>query len=512
MPELFLGIDVGTYSSKAVVATAEGEIVATATESHEVTFPRPGWAEQDADRVWWSDTVRLCRRILSAGTVTASDISAVAVSALGPCLVPLDNRDRPLRPAILYGIDTRADEEIRILEHTVGRDTILRRFGMDLTSQAVGPKILWLRRREPNVWRRTRRVTTASSYIVYRLTGTHVIDHHTAAHFMPLYDRASESWTDDYADGVISLDALPRPAWSDELAGVIQEKAANETGLRRGTPVAVGAVDALSEALSVGLGRPGELMIMYGSTTFFILFVATPRVVPGMWSLPGAIRGQHIVAGGMATTGALTRWFVDEFARESPTADAYEALFVEAAALPPGADGLLLLPYFSGERTPINDPAARGVIAGLSLAHRRAHLFRAILDGVALGIRHNLEVLEGSAGGIDRIVAVGGGTAGGVWPHIVSDACRRAQDLPSQAIGASYGDAFLAGVAAGSIDWTANAVWAETTEVIVPSAGPGARYDELYPRYRSLYEATRETVHFLASLPEKVTAQTRSSR
>jgi xylulokinase len=497
---LLLGIDIGTYSSKAVVATTSGDVVASAVEEHGVSLPRPGWAEQDAVDIWWADTVRLCRRLLSDGSVAASDIAGVAVSAIGPCLLALDAANRPLRPGILYGIDTRASEEIELLERIIGRGTILERFGMDLTSQAVGPKILWLARHEPAVWARTRRVTTASSFLVFRLTGAHVIDHHTAAHFMPLYDAGRGAWSDEFAAGLVPLDALPTPRWSDELAGTIHAEAARETGLRAGTPVAVGTVDALSEALSVGLGTPGELMIMYGSTTFFILFTATPLTIPGMWSLPGALEGQHVVAGGMATTGALTRWFVDEFAREMAPAEAYRSLFDAAAGMPPGAGGLLVLPYFSGERTPINDPLARGVIAGLSLAHHRAHLFRAVLEGVAFGIRQNIEVLKAHGAPATRIVAVGGGTQGSTWPRIVSDVSGRAQELPSRTIGASYGDAFLAGLAAGAVDRSANTGWVARAVTIDPDPVVGPLYDTSYERFRALYESTRETVHQLARL------------
>jgi len=497
MGELLLGIDIGTYSSKGVLVTAAGEVLRSAVVEHGLELPRPGWAEHDADGVWWHDTVALCRRLLDGGPYRGADVAGVAVSAIGPCLLPLDADGRPLRKGILYGVDTRASEEIAILNERLGEDAIFGFSGMRLTSQAIGPKILWLRRREPDVWSRTMRLTTASSYVVYRLTGEHAIDRHTAGHYMPLYDLAAHAWSPRFADGLVEPERLPRLGWSDEVAGTVDGPAAELTGLRVGTPVAVGAVDALSEAISVGVVTPGDLMVMYGSTAFFILVLDDPLPNAVTWTTAGAFAGQHVLAAGMATTGALTRWFRDELARDLPPDQAYARLFAEAAGVAPGAEGLLLLPYFSGERTPIDDPRARGVIAGLGLHHRREHLFRAVLEGVALGIRHNLDAFEGIGAPVRRLVAVGGGAQGDTWLRIVSDASGRAQQVPGLTIGASFGDAFLAGLATGRVRRADLPAWVGATRTIRPDPTPRPVYDAAYARYLELYRATRTIVHGL---------------
>jgi xylulokinase len=212
--------------------------------------------------------------------------------------------------------------------------------------------------------------------------------------------------------------------------------------------VAVGAVDALSEAISVGVVRPGDLMIMYGSTTFFILVQSQPTPDERVWTVSGAYPGQFNLAAGMSTTGSVTRWFQDQLARDLPDRDA-SALFEAAARVTPGAGGLVCLPYFSGERTPLNDAMARGVIAGLSLAHTRDHVFRAILEGVACGVRHNMETLAQLGAYVQRVVAVGGGAQTDIWLQIVSDVSGLRQEVPTVTLGACYGDAFLAGCAAG---------------------------------------------------------------
>lgn len=498
MPELLLGIDIGTYSAKGVLVTPDGKVLKQHVIEHDLLVPKPGWAEHDPHKVWWQGLIGICRELFD-GQWTGADVAGVAVSAIGPCLLPLDSQDRPLRNAILYGVDTRASSQIAAMESEIGSEQLLEHSGMALTSQAVGPKIRWLQENEPDVWKRTTRLTTATSFLVHRLTGEHVMDRHTASHYMPLIDINSLEWSDRYEHLTGPLQLLPRLGWSDELAGTVTAEAAGLTGLNAGTPVAVGAVDALSEALSVGVQRPGELMIMYGSTTFFILILDEPVRDERVWLTAGAFPEQYALAAGMATTGSLTRWFRDQLAQDLDSDEAYAQLFAAAAAVPAGSHGLLTLPYFSGERTPINDPDARGVIAGLDLTHTRDHLFRSALEGVGYGIRHNLETFKSLGARIDRITAVGGGTKGGVWPQIVSDITGVSQSLPKQTIGASYGDAMLAGLVSGLIDRTEIDDWVGTPELVEPDPASHALHESLYPDFLTLYRSTAPTVHRLAA-------------
>ncbi|UBV44421.1 FGGY-family carbohydrate kinase (plasmid) [Deinococcus taeanensis] len=496
---LLLGLDVGTYSSKGVLVTPAGELVAQQVVTHTLSMPAPGHVEQDADGVWWADAQQLIRALLQG--VDPARVAGVACSAIGPTVLPLDSHGRPLRPGILYGVDTRAQAQIDALNRELGEARLFAHSGMALTSQATGPKIRWLREHEPGVWARTHTLTTASSYLTYRLTGRHVMDHHTAAHCMPLYDPRTRQWSPAFSAAVLGdrdLSRLPDLAWSDERAGEVTPEAGALTGLRPGTPVAVGTVDALAESLSVGVRAPGDLMLMYGSTTFFVLVQAAATPDPRVWSVGGAFPGQVNLAAGMGTTGSLTRWMADEFARDLPTEQAYDALFAAARDLPPGAQGLLCLPYFSGERTPINDPQARGVIAGLTLSHTRAHLFRAALEGVAFGIRHNLEAFAALGADVRRVVAVGGGTKGRLWLQIVSDVTGVPQETAEVTLGASYGDAFLAGRAAGLLSAADLPGWVRPAPTVVPDAAAKAEYDRLYPLYRELYTGTRPVVHALA--------------
>lgn len=497
MAQLLLGIDVGTYSSKGVLVEQNGTVLKSHVLEHTMDIPRPGWAEQDADKIWWADVVQICKVLLDGSPYRGSDVAGVALSAIGPCMLPLDKNGKPLRPGILYGVDTRASEEIDLLNEQIGADVIFDFSKMALTSQAIGPKILWMKWNEPELWSRVDHITTASSYLVYRMTGEKVMDRHTASHYMPLIDMQTMDWSDKFAEQIVALDKLPRLAWSDELAGTVSRQGAAETGLVIGTPVGVGAVDALSEGISVGVVQAGDLMIMYGSTTFFILVEDQPVPDERVWTVAGAYQGQYNLAAGMATTGSLTRWFRDELARDLPQETAYHELFSGAEKIAPGAGGLIMLPYFSGERTPINDPLARGVIAGLSLSHTREHIYRAVLESVAYGIRHNIEAFTEMGAPVKRIVVVGGGTKSNTWLQIVSDIAKVEQIIPELTVGASYGDAFLAGLVSGSLQRDDLNKWVKHSQVIRPNVQFEQLYDRQYEKYKQLYFSTKSVVHGL---------------
>jgi xylulokinase len=511
---LLLGIDIGTYSSKGVLCTPQGKVVASRQIEHGLSLPHPGWAEQDADSIWWAECADLCRELPRVAGHSPDDIAAVAVSGIGPDLLPLDEQGRPLRPGILYGIDTRAYEEIDYLNRKYGEDSLYELSGMALTSQAIGPKLLWLRNHEPEVYQRTSYVTSCSSYLVFRLTGEYGLDYHTASHFNPLFDIRELRWSDRFAEEIWDVERLPKLAWATEIAGQVTPQAAAETGLRAGTPVTTGTIDAVAEALSVGVVQPGDLMLMYGTTFFFIQVLDKLATDPRMWitayaiARPSGHPGRYALAGGMSTTGALTRWFRDQFAPDFVHAEerggqsAYSALSDLASGSPPGARGLLALPHFQGERTPIHDPHARGIFAGLTLRHTRADMYRSVLEGTAYGVAHNIETMRNMGAEPRRLVAVGGGVKSPTWLQIVSDVTGLPQDVPNQTIGASYGDAFLAGYAAGLVpDFeTLFRVWVGTPHQVAPDAARHELYLEYYGLYLRLYEQTKEISHRLGQL------------
>jgi xylulokinase len=495
MTALLLGIDLGTASSKGVLTTPDGAVVATAVRPrpHSMSQPFPGWAEVDAAEVWWGDVVSLAREL--APQAVDGTISAVCVSGVGPCLLLGDDEARPVRPAILYGIDSRATAEIAELVDRFGTAEVLQRCGTPLTTQAVGPKALWVQRHEPDVWQRAKRWFNSNSYVVQLLTGEYVLDHHTASQCVPLYDIEATTWNDDWYDHVMGSMARPRLVWPAEVVGSVTSSASEETGLPTGTPVCAGTVDAWAEAFSGGVRSPGDLMLMYGSTMFFVQELAGIARHPQLWNTMGIDPGSRCLAAGMSTSGSLTGW-VKDLVGDVP----FETLVKEAAAVPAGSGGLLVLPYFAGERTPIFDHHARGVIAGLTLRHQRGHVFRAVYEGIAFGIRQILELLDSEENPVSRLVAVGGGTQGRLWTQVVSDVTGRDQEVPEQTIGACYGDALMAAIGSGLVPPESN--WARVAEVVQPDPDVRPLYDELYGLYGSLYLATREHAHALARIQE----------
>ena len=485
-----LGIDIGTSSSKGVLVGPDGTIIARAERAHELSLPQPGWAEHDAETIWWADFKALCAQLLPQITGV---LAAVCVSGIGPCLLAADEHRQPLRPAILYGIDTRATREIEEQTERYGAEQILQRCGSPLTTQAIGPKLAWLKRNEPEVWNRMRYFLMASSFVVQRLTGEYILDHHSASQCDPLYDLKERCWIEEWAEEIAPGLPLPRLLWPAEVAGLVTAAAAAETGLPIGTPVAAGTIDAWSEAMSVGVREPGDMMLMYGTTMFMVEVQHNALVHSKLWSTAGILPGTYTLAAGMATSGALTGWF-RHLVGDLP----YETLLQEAAEVPPGADGLVILPYFAGERTPLFDPRARGVICGLTLRHGRGHLYRALLEATAYGVRHILETMREIGGGSKRLVAVGGGTKGGLWTQIVSDVTGLPQEIPQETIGACYGDAMLAALAAGII--TPETRWNPISTLVEPQANTRQMYDTLYAIYRQLYPATSDQAHQLADL------------
>ncbi len=496
MAALVVGVDVGTGSSKGVLATAEGVVIAKTMRRHQMSLPHSGHAEMDAETIWWGEVVSICREL--ALHARGHTIAGLCVSGIGPCVLVTDDDLTPLRPGILYGIDSRASAEIEELTERFGADAVLDRAGSELSSQAVGPKLLWIRRHEPEVWARTRRWFGSSSYVVARLTGEYVLDHHTASQCAPLYDLAAEEWATDWTEEILGDLEMPRLAWSGDVVGTLHADAAEATGLPVGTPVMAGSVDAWAEAFSCGVRQPGDLMLMYGSTMFFVQVGRDLKACPPLWTAQSVQPDVMTLAGGMATSGSLLSW-VQELTGKVDIA----TLAQEAELTPPGAEGLVVLPYFAGERTPLFDPHARGVVAGLSLRHGRGHLYRAVYEGIAYGVRQILELLEVAGGPATRVVTVGGGTRSGPWSQIVSDVTGIRQLVPEQTIGASYGDALLAAIGSGLVPPDTD--WTRIVGEIVPNPENRAVYDELYETFTQLYPATRDQVHRLALMQEAST-------
>ena len=488
----YLGIDIGTYESKGVLVDAAGRIVARASRPHRMIVPQPGWAEHRPREDWWDDFSSISGQLIADGGVAPADIRSVAVSAIGPCMLPVDVDGEPLMNAVLYGVDTRAAAEIEDLTARIGEQVLIERCGQALTSQSVGPKILWLRRNRPDLFARTAKIVNSTTYLVWKLTGRYVLDHYSAVNTGPLYLAGANEWSEALAPDLLPLERLPELLWTTEIAGGVTEAAAAATGLAAGTPVTTGTIDAAAEAISVGVLDPGDMLLMYGSTIFIIAVTAGRVRDPRLWYAPWLFPGEHAAAAGLATSGTLTHWFREQFARELDPETAVAALAAEAEASPPGARGLVVLPYFSGERTPIHDPHARGMIFGLDLTHTRGDIYRALFEGIACGTNQVFETYAEAGEEPRFIFAAGGGTRNRVWSKATSDISGRPQIVREKTLGASYGNAFLAALAVGDVRRGDIRAWNPVADEIVPDPATAGTYQHLYRRFRALYPRTRD--------------------
>ncbi|MEN0103081.1 MAG: FGGY family carbohydrate kinase [Curtobacterium sp.] len=483
-----LGLDIGTSSTKALLVRVDGTVIAEVGRHHDVDRPEQGLVEMDA-AVWWDEFRELTRELLALAPDAV--VESVGVSGIGPCVLLTDDAGDPLRPAILYGVDTRTSGMLDDLTAELGGEDVVRaRCGSALSTQAAGAKLAWVARNEPEVWARSARFTMPSSRIVELLTGEYVLDHHSASQTTPLYDVHTNEWIPEWCARIAPDLPMPRLLWSGDAAGTVTDEAAAATGLPAGIPVTAGTIDAWAEGVSVGESVPGRMFLQYGTTMFMIVPTDAPTSVPGMWTTVGTHPGQPSVAGGMATSGAITEWL-----RKLVDGD-WPSMLGEADAAGIGANGLLMLPYFAGERTPIADPDARGVIAGLTVRHTRGDLYRATLEATAYAVRHNVEVLRDAGVPVRELVGAGGGLLGRLWPTIVSDVTGLPQTIPSVTVGASYGSAFLAAALVADVDIRR---WNPPVTVIEPDSDAHAAYGPGYRDYRELYEATKSVVHRLAA-------------
>lgn len=501
----FLGIDIGTYESKGILLDESGKIRATAACPHDLSVPQPGYAEHDAEKVWWHDFCSLSHQLLEKTGIRPESVRAIGCSTIAPCCLPVDAAGNPLRPAILYGVDVRAAEEIRELNETLGEEAVLARTGNPITSQSIGPKILWLKRHEPDIWRQAARFVTGTTWLVARLTGQWVIDHYTAAYFTPLYTLDKSDWDDLSLPLFCRRDQLAECRWTDEVAGYLTAEASRATGLAAGTPVITGTADAAAEAAGIGVFDPGDMLLMFGSSIYIIHVVPQLRTDRRFWAGPYLFRDTCMVAAGMSTAGTLTRWFRDQLARDvvaeakRNNQNAYDILMNEIGTIPPGSDGLVVLPYLSGERTPINDPKARGVFFGLTLNHSRSHLYKACLESVGYGIATHFAGFQEMGLETKRIIAVGGGTRNPPWLQLVSDICGKPFSI-GMAFGAAYGDALLAAKGIGHYE-NLDALRAQIRleSHVSPDPDRHSQYVPYLKIYQDLYQQTK---NLMAAMPQ----------
>jgi len=500
----FMGIDTGTNSSKGVLIDSEGSIIAEHAAEHAMTNPAPGHYEHDADNDWWGDLCIISNALIEKSGVDPADIKAVGTSALGADCLPVDEECRPLRKAILYGIDARAADEIAQLTEMYGEEQIKKWYGRPLCSSDVMPKILWVKNKEPEVYAKAHKFLTGSSFITAKLTGNYTVDRFLGlASFNPLYSNDGTP-NPETCKPICRPDQLARVKEANDIAGYVTEAAAKETGLAVQTPVIVGTDDSGAEAISTGVVRPGKMMIQFGSSIYMIL--GTEGLVDDdrLWREEFIVPGLCDISAGTNAAGSLTKWYRDTMFQDvmdiekNGGPDAYQTMMKGIGEIPPGSNGLITLPYFAGERTPINDPQAKGILFGLTLAHTRKHMYRSALEAVGYSINQQLKIIMSHDVPIEQIFAVGGGVKNNLWMQIVADIAGKEISTPAITVGASFGDALMA---ASGIKYPGFESFASLTNFIKPGKTyvPNMENHEIYKKYQAvydaLYEATASLMH-----------------
>jgi xylulokinase len=495
-----IGIDVGTGGSRALLIDAAGKVVASATVEHQAfVSPQTGWAEQDP-RDWWRASAAAIKTAISKARINADQIKAVGLSGQMHGAVLLDERDEVLRPAIIW-CDQRSADQCRNLTKNVGARRLIELTCNPALTGFTLPKLLWVRDHEPETWQRVRSVLLPKDYVRFKLTGDKATDVADASGTL-LLNVAERRWSDEMlAAAEIDAQLLPRVYESQDVTGTVSTEAAEQTGLRAGTLVVAGAGDQAAGAVGLGIVKPGMISATIGTSGVVFATTNNPALDPQgrVHTFCHAIPGRWHVMGVTQGAGLSLRWFRDQFgviSGEISDGDPYDSLAAEAARVSPGADGLLWAPYLMGERTPHLDPDARAMLVGLTASHTRAHIVRAILEGVAFSLKDSFEILNELNVPCETIRLGGGGARSVLWRQIQADVYGHAVETVGAEEGAAYGVALLAGVAAGV--WpTVDAACADvisTIERIEPDPVAVEIFHRQYRKYVALYPALRSII------------------
>ncbi len=494
----FIGIDSSTTATKALLMDEAGNVLGVASSEYSFETPQPLWSEQSPS-LWWTGTIDSIRQVLAKANVDASAVKGIGLTGQMHGLVLLDEKGEVLRPSILWN-DQRTAAQCDEIRRRLGRGKLIQITGNDALTGFTAPKILWVQENEPEIWKRARHILLPKDYVRYKMTGEFAIDRADGAGTI-LFDLAKRDWSPEVLSALnIPAEYLPKTFEGTEITGTLSPAAAKELGLPAGIPVFGGGGDQAAAAVGTGAVRAGVVSLSLGTSG--VVFATTDgcaiepegrlhafcHSVPGKWHFMGVM---------LSAAGSL-RWHRDTFA---PGMN-YDTLLAPAAEIQPGSDGLLFLPYLTGERTPHPDPLARGAFVGLTVRHTFPHLTRAVLEGVSFGLRDSFELMK-NAGlkDISQVRVTGGGARSPLWRQILADIFNAEIVTVNSEEGAAYGAALLAATGSGVFQSVEAAC--DATIQITGSTKPGkdlAVYEKLYPLYRALYPSLSPQFNKLAEI------------
>lgn len=497
--DYFLGIDTSTTSSKALLIDSRGEVIAVASSPHTLQTPKPLWSEQDPHE-WWEAASDSIKSVLEKAGIGGESVAAIGLTGQMHGLVLLDEAGNILRPAILWN-DQRTQSQCDEIHQRIGKEKFIQITGNVALTGFTAPKILWVQENEPEVFAKVKHVLLPKDYIRFMLTGEYAMDKADGAGTV-LFDLKLRDWSVEALDALeIDSSWMPRTFEGTEFTGYVTQAAASLTGLKVGTPVAAGGGDQAAQAVGVGAVEPGIVGLTVGTSG--VIFATTPsaliepegrlhafcHAVPGMWHFMGVM---------LSAAGSL-QWYRDTLAPNM----SFDDLVKEAESAPAGCEGLLFLPYLSGERTPYPDPLARGAFIGLTIRHTRAHITRAVLEGVSFGLKDSFTLIQNAGlGKITQVRASGGGTKGPLWRQILSSVLEAELVTVNTSEGAAFGAALLAGVASGAWPDVPSAC-RETVKITgqtLPDESQMLIYRKMYPLYQELYSTLQSSFTKLSLL------------
>ena len=496
---LLLGIDLSTTGAKALLIDTEGRVVSSATTPLSLSTPHPLWSEQEPAE-WWSATANSIVQALALANATGKDVAAIGLTGQMHGLVLLNEQKQVLRPAILWN-DQRCGAECDEIRARITLNQLVQITGNDALTGFTAPKILWVEKNEPEVYRRIRHILLPKDYIRYKLTGTLAMDKADGSGTM-LFDLRKRTWSPEILNSLnISDDWLPPTFEGHEITNDVTCEAADLTGLRQGTPVVAGGGDQSAQAVGVGVVRPGTMAVTLGTSGVVFAATESPLIEPHgrLHAFCHAVAGRWHLMGVMLSAAGSFQWYRDRFAREK----SFDELVSDAAQVPAGSEGLIFLPYLCGERTPHPDPLARGAWIGLTARHGSAHLTRSLLEGVAFGLKDIFELMRNvGLGPIEQIRLSGGGAKSSLWRQIIADTLGAELVTVNTTEGAAFGAALLAGVGVGiwpDID-TACSQTIFVRERVSPNKETVAIYQSLHKQYQQLYPALKPIFEGVASI------------
>jgi xylulokinase len=499
---MFLGVDVSTTGAKALVVDKSGRVVAEANNALKLSTPRPLWSEQ-SPHDWWDAVVKSIRQVLVSAGIAGDSISAVGLTGQMHGLVLLDEDGEVLRPAILWN-DQRCGAECDEIRSRLGKERLIQITGNDALTGFTAPKLVWVQKNEPEVYRRARHVLLPKDYVRYRLTGQFGMDKADGSGTI-LFDLAKRNWSGDVLAALdIPPEWMPPTFEGPEFTGEVNKFAADATGLRVGTPVAAGGGDQAAQSVGVGVVKSGTVALTLGTSGVVFAATESPLVEPQgrLHAFCHAIPGRWHLMGVMLSAAGSLQWHRDTIAPET----GFDELVNAAEAAPAGSDGLIFLPYLTGERTPYPDPFARAGWIGLTVRHSLQHMTRAVLEGVAFGLNDGFELIKSAGlGAIEQVRVSGGGAKSRVWKQIIADILGVQLVTVNTTEGAAYGAALLAAVGAGQwpdVD-TACEKTVQITGRVQPNPNHSAIYREMYECYRALYPALKPAFNMMAAASER---------